>query len=292
MAGKVEVLVDDATYTESPRWRDGVFWFSDIGRGEVCRVGPNGKEVYLEVDTASGLGWTQSGDLLVASIAASTIFRAGPDRIPRPFCGPAPGGALGTNDMATVGSRSYVTCSGRDHQPGDDVALLAEPIGKIVVVDHDTGAGRVVASGLRMPNGVAVTADGKTLMVAEIFANRLLRFDIRADGSLSEPRVFREVDHGMDGICLDAEGAVWASAGLEQKFHRIDVRGNYVDTVEVPGWMCIAPMLGGADGRTLYMAVSQADDADAVFDGRARSRIVTARVDVPACPAPAAHGAA
>ena len=287
MSRKVEVLVDDATFAESPRWHEGAFWFSDIGRGEVCRVGPNGKEVYLGVETASGLGWTQSGDLLVASIRTSTIFRAGPERIPRPFCGPEPGGAQSTNDMATVGSRSYVTCSGRIRRPGDDVGLLAEPIGKIVMVDHDTGSGLVVASGLRMPNGVAVSADGRILVVAEIFANRLLHFDIHPDGSLSEPRVFREVDHGMDGICLDAEGAVWASTGPEQKFHRIDAQRTYVDTVEVPGWMCIACMLGGDDGRTLYMAVSQLDDADAVFDGRARSRIVTARVEVPACPEPA-----
>ena len=87
----MEVLVDDATFAESPRWHEGAFWFSDIGRGEVCRVGPNGKEVYLGVETASGLGSTRYGDLLVASIRTSTIFRAGPERIPRPFCEYRPG---------------------------------------------------------------------------------------------------------------------------------------------------------------------------------------------------------
>jgi sugar lactone lactonase YvrE len=287
MSRKVEVLVDDATWTESPRWRDGVFWFSDIGRGEVCRIGPRGKEVVHRVETASGLGWTQSGDLLVASIARATIYRVGPQGAPRPFCGPVDG-AVATNDMATVGARSYVTCSGKMHEAGDDPSLLAQPIGSILLVDHDTGAGRVLAKGLRMPNGVAVTADGRTLVVAEIFANRILHFDIGPDGSLSEPRVFLDVDHGMDGLCLDAEGAVWVGAEPRGKFVRIDKGGTYVDSVDVPGWMCIACMLGGDDGKTLYMAVAQADGADAVFDGRAKARIVAARVDVPACPEPAA----
>jgi len=282
----IQVLVDDAIYTESPRWHGDALWYSDIGAGQVCRIGATGKEVVLNIDTASGLGWTRGGEILVSSIRTSTIFRAGPDRIPHAFCGPESHGVRGTNDMATVGTRSYVTCSGRDHHPGDDVSLLAQPIGKIIMIDHDTATCSIVASELRMPNGIAVSADGRTLVVAEIFAQRILHFDIGADGSLSKPRVFLDVDHGMDGLALDAAGAIWVGAGNADKFHRIDRNGKYTDSVEVPGWTCIAPMLGGTDGRTLFMAVSKDGGADAIFEGRAKARIVATRVEVPAAPEP------
>jgi sugar lactone lactonase YvrE len=286
-AGEIEVLVDDAVYTESPRWRDGALWFSDIGGGTVRRVWLDGRQetVLSGMKTPSGLGWTRSGDLLVACIEESAIYRVGPDRIPRLFCGRERHGVAGANDIATAGSRSYVTCTGFDYERGVGMEARARPIGKILLLDHDTGESRIVADGMLMPNGVAISPDGRTLVVAEVFATRVVTFAIADDGSLSPPRVFAEFTGLVDGLALDAEGGVWV--GNSTGFRRIDANGRPAEAVEVPGWSCIAPMLGGPDGRNLFMAASQMDEPDAIFDGRAKGRILTTRVQVPAAAAPA-----
>jgi sugar lactone lactonase YvrE len=283
-AGEIEVLADDACYTESPRWRDGALWFSDIGAGQVRRIASGGaKEVAVStIRTPSGLGWTRSGELLVASIDDAAIYRVGGDGAPSVLCGHERHGVHGTNDMATAGPRSYVTCSGRVFERGDGWGLLSQPVGKILLLDHDSGEARVVADGMRMPNGVAITPDGETLIVAEVFAQRILAFDIAADGQLSGQRVWAEVGHLLDGLCLDAEGCVWIGGTGSGGFKRIAPGGGVLETVAVPGWSCIAPMLGGPDGRDLFMAASQMDDPDAIFDGRAKGRILRARVSVPA----------
>lgn len=286
MKNDIVIVVDDAIYTESPRWHDGAFWFSDIGAGQVCRISPDGrKEVVLsDLPTPSGLGWTRSGDLLIASIHASTIFRIGSDKVPQVFCGPQQHGTLGTNDMATAGSRSYVTCAGRQFLNGDSFEILSQPVGKILLLDHESGACRTVASGMKMPNGIALSLDGRSLVVAELFAQRILKFDIYSDGSLSEPHVFAQLDTMVDGLCLDADGGVWVGTTSANKFQRIDPQGKLAEAVEVPGWGCIACMLGGPDGRSLYMAVSQMENPDAIFNGQAKGRILRTRVGVPATP--------
>jgi sugar lactone lactonase YvrE len=283
-----EILVDGAVYTESPRWHDGAFWYSDIGANEVCRVGPDGRRevVVSSIPHPSGLGWTRSGELLVAALLESTIYRVGRDGIAHPFCTKEQHGLAGTNDMATVGARSYVTSSNYHYEKGADLDFLTRPVGAILMIDHDTGAHRVVASGYRMPNGVAVSADGRSLVVSELWAKRILSFDILEDGALgAEPKVLAQNDFITDGLCLDAEGGVWLGAAGEQRCQRIDAQGRLAETVETPGWSCIAPMLGGPDGRTLFMAVSQMDSPDDIFEGRAKSRILTARVAIPAAAA-------
>lgn len=274
------VLVDDAVYTEAPRWHDGALWFSDIGAGLVRRILPDGTSEIMvrDVPNPSGLGWTQTGDLLVTGLHNATIYRIGKDGSAKVFCGPEAHGTFGTNDMATAGSRSYVTCSGRVYQEGDDFAALAQPTGKILLIEHDTGACRIVADGMRMPNGIAISADGKTLVVNELFAMSVLKFAIARDGSLSEKQIFATYDTIIDGLCLDAEGGVWVGGTGTQRFQRFDADGNRAGHVAVPEWGAIAPMLGGPDGRTLFMAVSQMDSPDAIFEGRAKARIVSTRV--------------
>ena len=283
----ITVLVDDAQFCEGPRWRDGSLWFSDIGGGTVRRVWPDGRQetVLSGMRTPSGLGWTRSGDLLVASLLDSTVYRVGQDGEPRPFCGPEQHGNFNTNDMATVGSRSYVTCIARPYEEGISHEALGEPTGTIILIDHDSRACRTVASGYRMPNGVAITPDGKQLVVAELYATRLLCFDIAPDGSLSNERVFAQLDAAPDGICLDAEGAIWAGAG--GSFVRVDSSGRRLDEIAVPDWACVACMLGGDDGRTFFMIVNKIETPDDIFAGRARSQVLMARVEVPAAAEPA-----
>ena len=280
-----EILVDGAVYTESPRWHDGAFWYSDIGANEVCRVGPDGgREVVVSsIPNPSGLGWTREGDLLVAALLESVVYRVGPDGVARPFCTSAQHGLIGTNDMASNSQRSYVTSSNYRYHKGADLEFLSRPVGAILMLDHETGAHRIVASGYRMPNGLAISADGRSLVVSELWAKRILSFDILEDGALApEPKVLAQNDFITDGLCLDAEGGVWLGTAGEQRCQRIDAAGRLAEVVETPGWSCIAPMLGGPDGRTLFMAVSQMDSPDDIFEGRARSRILTTRVAIPA----------
>jgi sugar lactone lactonase YvrE len=286
-AGEIEVLADGVGYTESPRWHDGALWFSDMGRGVVYRVAPGeaAQAMVSTVRTPSGLGWTRAGDLLVVSIDDAAIYKVRRDGVPEMFCGYERHGVHGTNDMATAGARSYITCSGRVFGKDDGWDVLSLPVGQILLLDHETGAARVVAGGMKMPNGVAISPDGKTLITAEVFAQRVLAFDIAPDGALSGQRVFADVGHGLDGLCLDAEGCVWIGGAGTNGFQRIAPGGAVVDVVEVPEWTCIAPMLGGPDGRDLFMAASQMDDLDAIFDGRANGRMLRARVSVPAAAA-------
>ena len=286
-SGALEVLAE-GIFMESPRWHEGAIWFSDIGGGSVHRVAQDGavETVASGIAGASGLGWTRSGDLLVASLSTSNIYRIGKDGKAVVFAGPEQHGSISTNDMATQGSRSYITCSGRNFQMGDDEATLSQPCGTILLIDHDSGACRTVATGMKMPNGIAISPDGKTLTVAELYACRILRFDIHDDGTLSEPRLFAQLDHIADGISLDAEGGLWIGTGLE-RFQRIDVEGKPVEAVEVPGWSCVAPMLGGPDGRTLIMAANLMEKPDDIFTGKAKGRILTAKVAIPAAAQPA-----
>ena len=284
----IEILVDDAQFGEGPRWHDGALWFPTsvpvlryveyfLMVGEVVLAG---------LTTPSGLGWTRNGDLLVTSLFNSTMSRVGSDGVPRVVCGPEQRGTLNTNDMATAGSCSCITSSGRIYRAGISHAELGQPTGSIILYDHDTGAARIVTSGHRMPNGIAITPDGKGLIVAELYASRILRFDIAPDGSLLNETVFAQLENHPDGLCLDSEGAVWVGTTGSQKFERVDDTGKILDSVAVPGWGCVACMLGGEDGRTLFMVASQTNTPDDIFEGRAKSRILMTRVDVPAAAEP------
>lgn len=288
---KLELLVDDAKFGESPRWHDGALWFSDIGDDKVWRIVPGGTRtlVLSTVKAPSGLGWTASGDMLVTSLHDHTIYRTGRDGIARGFCGPERHGTYGTNDMATAGSRSYVSCAGRVYQAGDTFEQVAAPVGKVILIDHDSGAARTVANGYRMPNGIAFSPDGGKLIFAEVFAQRLLQFDIAADGSLANEQVFAALDGSADGIWIDAEGMAWSAttsvATGSTRWERVDASGRVHDAIAVPdGFHAIACALGGPDGRDLFLVANKTESPDDVWNGRARSRVYRTRAEVPTAP--------
>ncbi len=285
--GPVEVLFDAGVFLESPGWHDGTCWFSDIGGGKVYRIDAAlgvAQVVLSGLPGPSGLGWTSGGDMLIAALHDSTVYRVGPDGKARPFVGPEQHGASGTNDMATAQGRSYVTCSGYVLEQGDDGTAPPKPTGSILLIDHATGSCQTVASGYYMPNGVAVTPDGATLIVAELYARRVLKFPILSDGTLGEATVFAEFDHIVDGLCLDAEGGLWLGTGLD-RFQRVDATGKPAGVVEVRGWSCVAPMLGGPDGRTLIMVTNFMERPDDILSGKAKGRVLTTQVDIPAAKA-------
>lgn len=288
---QLELLFDNAVFGESPRWHEGACWFSDIGGNTVWRIDADGTAtpVLTSVKGPSGLGWTRGGDMLVASLHDHTIYRMGPDGVAHPFCGPDAHGTTGTNDMATAGSRSYVSCAGRVYQMGDSMEEIAAPVGKVLLIDHDTGACRTVADGYRMPNGIAFTPDGTGLVFAEVFASRLVQFDILPDGSLANERDYARLDGSADGIWMDAEGAVWSAttSPTSTRWERVTPGGVVTETIPVgDGFHAIACALGGEDGRDLLLVANKTESPDDVWNGRARSRLFKTRAQVPTAVAP------
>jgi sugar lactone lactonase YvrE len=147
-------------------------------------------------------------------------------------------------------------------------------------VDQD-GTVAVVAEDLKIPNGMVVTPDGTTLIVAETFGNRLTAFDIADDGSLSGRRVFADLgERRPDGICLDAEGAVWVGSFATSEYVRVREGGEVAQIIETPGRWAVSCVLGGPDGNDLYCTTVELEIAD-YLDGRGHGRIERARVDVP-----------
>jgi sugar lactone lactonase YvrE len=134
--------------------------------------------------------------------------------------------------------------------------------GLVVLVRQD-GTVREVADGLQWPNGMALIDDGRTLVVADSHAEQLVGFDIAEDGCLSGRRIWAGLEHAPDGICVDADGAVWVASVPGQYCVRVREGGDVLDTVSVDRG-CFACMLGGTDGRTLFIAAAQWRGMDAL----------------------------
>ena len=250
-----DVLYEGIAFGESPRWRDGRLWLSDWGAREALAVDEAGNgEVVVRVDFPAFpmcIDFAADGRLLVVAGRNGRLLAL--ER----------GGSLSTyaqldrlattpwNDIVVDRQGNvYVNNTGFAF-PGGEFAP-----GTIALVGVD-GSARQVADGLAFPNGIAITADGGTLIVAESYAQRLTAFTIDADGALRDRRVWAETpgDH-PDGICIDADGAVWyADVGNE---HCVRVRegGEVLDTVACDRG-CFACMLGGVDGRTLFIVAQE-----------------------------------
>ena len=269
-------LVADLGFPESPRWRDGRLWFSDFHDRCVRTVTPEGAvETVLELaDSPSGLGWTPAGDLLVVSMVERTLLTVTDGRA-TPFADLTGHTLFRANDLVVdAAGRAYVSSFGFDLVNG----ASPEPT-YLVRVDPD-GTVSLATDGVVFPNGLALSPDGRTLVVAETYAARLTAFDVDDDGGLSGRRVFADLGEGVapDGICLDAEGAVWLATARTPEVLRVVEGGEVVDRVPVGSeQLSYACMLGGDDGRTLFVCT-----APTWAPGGPRAgRIETARVDVP-----------
>jgi sugar lactone lactonase YvrE len=273
-----ETILEGIVFPEGPRWHDGDLWFSDMHAHRVMKMSPQGRaEVVVEVPTRpSGLGFDGQGRLLVVSMTDRKLLRFDDGRKTEladlsPFCG---GDA---NDMVVDGhGRAYVGNFGFDLFAGG-----GEPRPTNLVLVLADGSARVVASDLVFPNGTVITPDGRTLIVAESFASRLTAFDVADDGSLSGRRIFAALgERTPDGICLDAEGAVWVSCFGQDEFVRVLDGGEITHRIPVSGRRAVACMLGGADRRTLYLLTAETS-VEELAEGKSKGRIETARVEVP-----------
>jgi len=265
MARQTRLLADGIQFGEGPRWRNGRLWFSDFYAHQVKSVSLAGDvriEVELE-DQPSGLGWLPDGSLLIVSMVKRQLLRRSADGR---LAVHADLGAVADwhcNDMVVDGAgRAYVGNFGFDLEAaiaarGVDGALADAPTARLALVMPD-GEVRVAASDMHFPNGSVITPDGRTLIVAETLAAQLTAFDVGAEGALSNRRVWAPTGgRPPDGIALDAAGAIWIANPMAGECVRIAEGGEVLDVIDT-GQACYACMLGGDDGRTLFMLTAAA----------------------------------
>jgi sugar lactone lactonase YvrE len=275
--GALQVLVDDLQFPEAPRWRDGRLWFSDFFRRCVFHVGMAG-DLHRVVDVPgrpSGLGWRPDGTLLVVSMHDHRVLSLHDGELREAADLSAWVGGPCNDLVVDAAGRAYVG------NFGFDLYARAEPRPtRLLRVDAD-GSVHVAAQDLLFPNGMAITPDGRTLLVAETWGHRLTAFEVAADGSLSGRREFAALGDGCfpDGLCLDAEGAVWVAAARGRRVLRVVEGRGVVQAIATGDHGSYACMLGGDDGRTLF--VCTAPGVGPAAEARREGRIEFTRVDVP-----------
>ena len=241
------------TFGESPRWHAGRLWFSDWGTQEIVAVDTGGEsEVVVRVPSSPFcFDWLPDGRLLVVSGSEARLLRREPDG--SLVAHADLGGLSGRpwNDIVVDGrGNAYIGNIGFDFPGGEFVP------GTLATVTPE-GEARQVADGLAFPNGIVVTPDNSTLIVAESYGSRLTAFDIGVDGGLSNRRVWADLGDGVpDGICFDAEGAVWYADVPNSRCVRVGEGGEVLQTIDLDRG-CFACMLGGPDGRTLFMVARE-----------------------------------
>ncbi len=273
--GDRHVLLAGLAFPESPRWHDGRLWVSDWGANEVIAVDPAGQsEVVARVRSfPMCIDHLPDGRLLIVSSADRRILRQEPDGSLVAHADLAALGEHPWNDIVIDGrGNAYVNNIGFDF-PGGEFAP-----GIIALVTPD-GVVRQVADDLAFPNGMAVQPDNGTLIVAESYGQKLTAFDIASDGSLSGRRTWAEVDDHPDGICLDADGAVWYGDVGNQRCVRVAEGGEVLQVIDLDRG-CFACVLGGPDRRTLFMTVNEWGGAEEM-GGTREGQVLAVKVDVP-----------
>jgi sugar lactone lactonase YvrE len=274
---RLDRLLDGGRYFEGPRWHSGRLWFVDCMNRTLLSLGPSGgckQHAKIEGDTPCGLGFLPDGRLVVLTMFRKRLMTYADGQL-SPYADLS-GIAAGTiDDMIVDGlGRAYVGDLGFDLPPPADRG----PVGRILLVMPD-GATRIVADGLRFPNGIAVSADNSRLVVAEMDGECLAEYDIAPDGGLNFRARFGTMK-SPDGICLDQNEAAWVAAFDEDAFIRLNRDGRELQRIEVPGRRAIACALGGEGRRTLF-CLSAATSYEELRQGKSSARIDTVDVEIP-----------
>jgi sugar lactone lactonase YvrE len=274
---ELQSLMTGLIFPESPRWHDDRLWLADWGAQEIVAVDLQGEsEIMARVPSAPfSLDWLPDGRLLIVSGSDGLLLRREQD------------GSLVTHaDLTSLANHpwneivvdgrgnAYVNYIGFDFPEGEFAP------GILVLVTPD-GSTRQVADDVAFPNGMAVTPDNGTLILAESYGARLTAFDIASDGSLSHRRVWADLNDGApDGICLDAEGAIWYGDVPNQRCVRVREGGEVLRTIELDRG-CFACMLGGADRKTLFLITNEWGGPQSMADGAAMGQVLTTRAPAP-----------
>jgi len=273
----LRTLMTGLAFGESPRWHDSRLWFADWGTQEVIAVDLAGNsEVIVRVPTFPVcIDWLPDGGLLIVSGRERRLLRREPD------------GSLAThadltglsrhpwNDIVVDGrGNAYIGNTGFDF-PGGEFAP-----GTLALVTPG-GEARLVADGLAFPNGLAVTPDNATLIVAESYGKKLTAFDIAADGSLSNRRAWAHLDGGIpDGICVDADHAIWYGDVPNKRCVRVREGGEVLQTIDLDRG-CFACMLGGEDGRMLFVMATEWHGVVSTASGARTGQVLTVQAPAP-----------
>lgn len=272
----VETVLEGLTFPEGPRWRDGRLWFSDFYSHRVLAVDPAGNdETIADVPARpSGLGWRPDGTLLIVSMLDRALLALEGGRLRRVADLASLAGGPCNDMVIDAKGRAYIGNFGYDRHAGEAPRATC-----LIRVDAD-GSVRRAAEELMFPNGMAITPDGRTLIVAETYAHRISAFAIAADGTLGGRRLFADLpDVFPDGICLDAEGAIWVADARGHDVMRVLDGGGVAQRIAVGERTVFACMLGGPDRRELYLCTSTGSGP--AMAEKTDGRIERVRVDVP-----------
>ncbi len=265
------VLLDGLGIPESPRWHEARLWFCNWTTGDIVVVGADQvAEVAAHVETTVpySISWRPDGALLVVSGQEASLLHRD-----------ANGSLVAYVDLSAYGSvfnEIVVSPLGHTFVNGENVVVLV----------RSDGSCAQVAAGLRFGNGMAVTPDGRTLLVAESHGACLTAFTIGDEGALSDRRVWADLEgDAPDGICLDAEGAVWYASVPGRHCSRVREGGEVLQRIDIDRG-AFACMLGGEDGKSLFIAAAEWKGMDAIGDGSRTGQILVEQVDVPhaGCP--------
>jgi sugar lactone lactonase YvrE len=252
----VTTLADGLLFPEGPRWHGGVIWIADMLLKKVltCSVSGALTDVVSVPCMPAGLGFLPDGDLLITSMADGQVLRwNGTDLrvhadLSRYGTG-MPGRGHKVNDMVVDGrGNAYVGVYAVNGESDNSGIVLVRP----------NGSHSLVADHLALVNGMAVSPDGRSLVAAELGSDVLTAYDIASDGSLSGRGVWARIESATpDGICLDAEGAMWVASVWTSEFLRVARGGEVLERLSVPGRLAMAPMLGGPDRKTLFLMTAE-----------------------------------
>lgn len=287
MARSTRVLAEGIYFGEGPRWHEGRLWFSDFHAHAVKSVSLAGDlRTEFEIDDMpSGLGWMPDGSLLVVSMAKRRLLRRSPDGTVTVHAELGGIADFHCNDMVVdAEGRAYVGNFGFDLdgelvKRGDQSVIADHPTARLACVQPD-GTISVAAVDMHFPNGTVITPDGKTLIVGETLGGCLTAFDIGSDGTLSGRRVWAPTWPRIpDGIALNAAGHIWIANALAPECALIAEGGQVLEVIDT-GQHCYACMLGGEDGRSLFMLTAPTSvgrEAKAAPQGK----LLVATVDSP-----------
>ena len=244
-------LVSGRAFLESPRWRDGLLYVSDMHGDIVLSVTEAGEvSTVVDVDHPSGLGWLPDGSLLISSMTRRAVMRYdGSDlTVHADLSSLAP---FDINDMIVDRhGHAFVGQFGYDMWSGSAPVAAA-----LLRVDPD-GSAHEVADELKMANGMVITGGHSTLLVAESWGKCITAFDLANDGSLSNRRMWADLPDYPDGIGIDAQDAVWVASPVSDRFIRVVEGGEVTRAIDAGGRHAIACEVGGTDGRTLFMVTA------------------------------------
>lgn len=274
----IKTLITGLAIGESPRWHDGRVFISDMGANELRATTPGmtGTELIAAIPgMPMGTGWLPDGRMLIVSARDAKLLRREPDGSLVVHADLAGLSKFPWSDMAVDGRGNAYTGSIGFDFPFGEVAP-----GILALITPDGTATRV-ADGIEFSNGVAVTPDNGTLILAESYGRRLTAFDIADDGTLSGRRVWADLGDGVpDGICIDAEGAVWYADVPNKRCVRVREGGEVRQVIDVDRG-CYACALGGADGRTLYIVAAEYHGAAMPGDDQRTGQLLAAPAPAP-----------